>query len=248
MTHPQTDHSDDVSEDELTDVLSESAIHVMGITKCPLCDSHGPPGSPELIEHVLEHIHDFSLRSLPWPKDPVPNLNKPVGAFNVSLKDVDNIAQWVDKTSPEEERLPQLCAIDYNPPAKIEEQGLKGSEKDYFAQNDYFLDESSDGRFPSLSEQWSDTSQYKEHPDDTTLASASHDMTVRFWDTATGAHKQTLEGHSYSVLAVASSPDGTTFASASSDETVRLWDAAAGAHKQTLEGHRDWVRAVAFSP
>ncbi|MBE3042785.1 hypothetical protein IMZ48_09480, partial [Candidatus Bathyarchaeota archaeon] len=61
---------------------------------------------------------------------------------------------------------------------------------------------------------------------DGTLASASHDKTIRLWDAATGAHQQTLEGHSGGVTAVAFSRDGKTLASASHDKTIRLWDAA----------------------
>jgi WD40 repeat protein len=85
-------------------------------------------------------------------------------------------------------------------------------------------------------------------PDGRTLASASHDNTVRLWDAATGRATQTLKGHSNWVQSVAFSPDGRTLASASSDQTVRLWNAATGRATQTLKGHSYGVNSVAFSP
>jgi WD40 repeat protein len=59
-------------------------------------------------------------------------------------------------------------------------------------------------------------------PSGMTLASASHEKTIRLWDIGSDAHA-TLDGHSESVTAIVFSPDGKTLASASADKTVRLW-------------------------
>jgi len=65
--------------------------------------------------------------------------------------------------------------------------------------------------------------------DGTRIVSGSHDYTLRFWDTASGAHVNT-SGHSSGVTSVTFSPDGTRVVSASYDCTLRLWDVASGAH------------------
>jgi WD40 repeat protein len=83
--------------------------------------------------------------------------------------------------------------------------------------------------------------------DSTRLASASHDCTVKIWDTGNGERLQTLEGHSNAVNSVAFSHDSTQLVSASYDRTVKIWDTGTGECLQTLEGHSDWVRSVAFS-
>jgi WD40 repeat protein len=66
-------------------------------------------------------------------------------------------------------------------------------------------------------------------PDGRRLASASHDNTVRVWDTASGQEVLTLHGHGQEVQSVAFSPDGRFLASAGRDGTVRLWDGGASA-------------------
>ncbi|MCP4599555.1 MAG: hypothetical protein GY847_03280 [Proteobacteria bacterium] len=60
-------------------------------------------------------------------------------------------------------------------------------------------------------------------PDERYLASASHDDTVRIWDTETGQeiHRITLASAAY---AVAYSPDGQYLATAANNGTVQLWN------------------------
>src|ERR1700729_3608628 len=85
-------------------------------------------------------------------------------------------------------------------------------------------------------------------PDGTTLASASADKTIKFWDIASWGELRTLRGPSAQVNGVAFSPDGKLLASASDDKTNKLWDVASGKELRTLNGHGNWVLAVAFSP
>lgn len=82
-THIASQHPEALS-DGLEDLLSFAEITIMGIAKCPLCDSEGPQDSPEIIDHVFQHIHNFSLRSLPWPIDPTFSLERPVGLFDMN--------------------------------------------------------------------------------------------------------------------------------------------------------------------
>jgi WD40 repeat protein len=60
-------------------------------------------------------------------------------------------------------------------------------------------------------------------PDGQTLASASHDKTIKIWQLSTGKVISTLTEHSDKVMSVAFSPDGQMLVSCSWDRTVKIW-------------------------
>ncbi len=84
------------------------------------------------------------------------------------------------------------------------------------------------------------------------LASAGDDTTIKIWDLQDNTIVTTLRGHRDQINSVAFSPDGTRLVSGGNDWTFRLWDVEAGAHIATLEHiigrNRSAVIEVAFSP
>jgi WD40 repeat protein len=85
-------------------------------------------------------------------------------------------------------------------------------------------------------------------PNGKTLATASHDQTVRLWDMPSGRCLHQLQGHINAVRALAFSPDGQRFASAGSDLSIKTWNVSDGAIGASWLGHSDLIRSLAFSP
>jgi hypothetical protein len=143
MDHFHKEHIEAVSDDFLPTLLSWSAIQCTEIRSCPLCESSGPQDSPDLVDHVLEHIHDFSLRALPWPKHIAPNLEKPVGTYSLEIRDADGLIQWLDEMAPGNSAQLQLSAFDMTQHSEPDSGNPSGGF-DYFAENDYFADDPKD--------------------------------------------------------------------------------------------------------
>jgi WD40 repeat protein len=72
-------------------------------------------------------------------------------------------------------------------------------------------------------------------------------MTIRLWDTTSGAETARLDGHPGTVSALCALPDGR-LASGSYDNTIRLWDTTSGAETARLEGHAAAVTALCVLP
>jgi len=85
-------------------------------------------------------------------------------------------------------------------------------------------------------------------PDGALLATAGEDGVVRLWESATGAARGMLEGHTGALGDVAFCPDASLLASAGHDRTVRLWDVRSRSLRSVLEGHEGRVSAVDFDP
>jgi coatomer protein complex subunit alpha (xenin) len=109
------------------------------------------------------------------------------------------------------------------------------------------------------------------HPEETLLASASLDQTIRIWDFAklkeksmqkTGSRpneifggtevevKHILEGHEKGVNWVTFHPTMKVVASGADDKTIKLWRLSGNKHWEmdTLKGHANNVSCVIFHP
>ncbi|CAM2069647.1 Non-specific serine/threonine protein kinase [Sulfidibacter corallicola] len=84
--------------------------------------------------------------------------------------------------------------------------------------------------------------------DGTTIASATTDGTIGFWDLSSGRLVDTQRGHTADVTSVQFSGDGQHLASASYDRTVRLWRVDQRRKPAELAGHDATIYGVAFSP
>ncbi|KAL7781723.1 WD40-repeat-containing domain protein [Trichoderma afarasin] len=138
--HTLTQHKQELSKYELSFLLSSAEVRYMGLETCPLCSSHGPRDSTELVDHVVHHAYEFALRALPWPQSVKENLNKPIGTFSLpeDASNSEQLEKWLGslEESAKELSISSFDRMDHSLP---EEDG-NTLEEDYFANNGYFED------------------------------------------------------------------------------------------------------------
>ncbi|KAL7933159.1 hypothetical protein V8C35DRAFT_305086 [Trichoderma chlorosporum] len=173
MAHLDEKHESQVSDETFGHIMAKSTFRTFGITNCPLCNDHGPTDSPELIEHVLGHIYDFSMYALPWRTTPRTGLKKPIRTFNDVTPVLDpnddedatemrmfshtRILEWVENPHPEEQNLtPEQKAtirdLDWDDYQAMDNEDREDPiVADYFdrAEIDYFEDDASSRRASS---------------------------------------------------------------------------------------------------
>lgn len=171
LEHVQVEHAETVSESLMMAVMSHSGVVTIGVTHCPLCDSTGQESDPEFIRHVLNCIHDFSLRSLPWMGQP-PCESRYVGTYNLESVKCESMFQWLaDLELGEMSRL-QLSQWDN---AQIS-QGGKVAE--YFENNDYFDLEAAQDSLEALERSSKSFSQQEDDLDDDEHIGSQHDQAL----------------------------------------------------------------------
>lgn len=144
MEHLMALHQEAAEGDNISTLISLSTQRKTGIEACPLCDVEGIVDSPELIDHVLEHVHDFSLRSLPWPRSSHINLGGEVGSFDLGHSKCPSVVQWLSGLSDVEgQKRLQLTQFDHNRVAIVESQ-ISPSQEGDFPGEIFFADEHGD--------------------------------------------------------------------------------------------------------
>ncbi|KAJ5698402.1 hypothetical protein N7462_000407 [Penicillium macrosclerotiorum] len=151
VRHVQGKHADVLPMDSIQNILPWGAIKSYGLTCCPLCDFSGPLDAPELVDHVLQHTHDFALRSLPWPQHKA-HAQSPPGTYNSEVPNAKTIKSWLDDIC-DHSTDPASVKLDLRPyDMATQDPNEEPSGFDYFEKNDYFADASSRLSLTTLSQ------------------------------------------------------------------------------------------------
>lgn len=148
-----------ISEVHIPTLLDVCLQKAPQITSCPLCtwaeDQKENLDSKDLLDHVAEHVHSFSLLSLPWAAD-TDEEGRPDFVHSVkkvkdwpytywpTMLDEEGHQPSVDATLSTQEHQPRIDTIFGNKehePSVDPTLSIQDNEN-YFNQNDYFVESS----------------------------------------------------------------------------------------------------------
>jgi hypothetical protein len=156
VSHCQESHGETISPEQM-DLLVDTCRNaaVLDVSSCPLCLWPGETKSADpasLLDHIAEHIHEFSLRSLPWGPT-TSDETRNITASYIKVMDWD--LSWLDEGGDSISTRESLDAEG--------QEGLEGEAQemtdirfrwaasdgadesdgnDYFEQNEYFAESS----------------------------------------------------------------------------------------------------------
>lgn len=129
--------------------------------------------------------------------------------------------------------------------AKLEEQPVPPQEPEEFPVP---IEPNSQGILFAFTENKQPVNGIAISPDNTLVASAGDDKTVRVWNLKTGKLVRTIEEHPSSVTSISFLPDSEQILTKCGDNTVRQWDLTEGKLKRQLSGHQPQITGFAASP
>ncbi|KAI1110423.1 hypothetical protein F5Y14DRAFT_362482 [Nemania sp. NC0429] len=89
--HVKQSHSDRIKASQLPIFVELSKRSVIGPLNCPLCDFSTEAVDSKIDDHILQHLHEFSLRALPESSGPVVDSGSKASLISGSLSHVNAV-------------------------------------------------------------------------------------------------------------------------------------------------------------
>ncbi|GAW22554.1 hypothetical protein ANO14919_120940 [Xylariales sp. No.14919] len=90
-SHVKKVHSDRIKVSQLSVLAELSKRSVVGPLTCPLCDFSTDTVDSKIDDHILQHLHEFSLRALPESANPIADEGSKASQVSGSLSHVKDV-------------------------------------------------------------------------------------------------------------------------------------------------------------
>ncbi|KAF8492121.1 WD40-repeat-containing domain protein [Gautieria morchelliformis] len=217
----------------------------------------GSVRSSVLVDHSMPRSEELYIRSVCFSPD---------GRYLATGADDGNIRIWSTHTSTLHKRLSghtaSIYSLDYSPDGRLLVSSSGDKTVRVWNTDDLHNDLAVQGEervfvidIAGVQVDRTVTS-IAISPNNSLIAVATLENTIRIWDIESRVLVAQLEGHADSVYSIAFSRDGTELISGSLDRTVKRWDITPLFHQQgaqtcnctyTYLGHEDYVLCVALT-